>query len=419
MKQIYSAGIFRRIVAAFLDAVVAIFVYFLLITFVATPILVKTTRYQQDALDIYQYEVSSHLYVWMQQADDSNYYPIEVKDFSEKIDSNRSQTIYEVRNVQSYTINELIEHAQYHYTVYLTGDLTRVQVPNDTETNKYNKTDFISPYWNIPVSGVLPKDLYTPEYFNVTLMGLGATQETNTSPYFNYPYVEDHYDLKGIPVLKDGLTEDQQTEARTAVAKVLYNATEKFYYTDYMQALQKDVKKIQLWGYIPSYLLTMGLFYLLIPMLAKNSGTFGKFTLGIAVISKTGYKAKKRQILFRQIVYIAELSLSLFIVGYGLTSFATLGIGCVIMLLVTLFTKEHRAPHDLAALTLVVDAKKSVYFDDAGQEDHYEKQVEENIEKLHSYEPENKNVIQVGSKIIDPQIEQEVKESKKKDKKQK
>ena len=141
--------------------------------------------------------------------------------------------------------------------------------------------------------------------------------------------------------------------------------------------------------------------------------------MSLAVIAKNGYSASKLQILSRQGIFILEVSFCSFILGIGLTSVAMIGVGAVIMLVVALCNKNKCAPHDFAALTIVVDQKTSVYFDNAKQEDKAIKRVDENIENLHKYEPENVNIIQVGSKIVDPKIKQEVEENRKKEKQEK
>ena len=407
MKKIEIAPLFRRIVAAFMDAIFAFFLYFILVTYVATPIARKATTYDADVSDIYQYEISSHLYMWMQQDDTGKYQPIEVKDFSEKINNQYLQRVNETRNVGDFTLDQRIAHLQYYYTVYLTGDLTRVELPNNTESKTYDavKDHFVSPHYLDKIDGKLPSEIYTKVYFNTKIMGLAPEGEENQSPYYSYPVVDDHVDYEGLPVLKEGANKD---EAINDINKRLYDATKEFYYTDYMQSLQGNVRAIQLWCYIPTYLFVVGGLYILIPMLFKDGATLGKKTLCIAVISKLGYRAKKRQILFRQLIFLVEISFSLFIVGFGLTSIATLGIGAVIILIVMLTNKERRSPHDFAAMTLAIDEKTSVYFDNATEEERKQNRVNANLEKLNSYEPENANIIQVGSKIVDKDLKKKI-----------
>ncbi len=407
MKKIELAPLFRRIVAASMDALLAFFIYFILVVYVSTPIARSSSSYDKYVSDIYQYDVASHLFVWEQQDDSSRYNPIEVKDFTEKLNDEYLQKVEEVRNVDSYTLDEKIVHLQYYYTVYLTGDLTRVELPNNTETKTYDpiKDRFVSPNFDIIIDGKLPKDIYTNIYFNTKIMGLNPEGEENTSPYFAYPVKDEVIDYEGIPVLKDGANSD---DAIKKVNELLYQASKEFFYSDYISELQNNVKNIQLWTYVPTYLFVFGIFYILIPMLMKNGQTLGKATLNIGIISNNGYAAKKRQILFRQLVQFAEVSLSLFIVGFGLTSIATLGVGGVILLIVILFNKQRKAPHDFAAMTLPIDIKTSVFFSNAKEEDRHVKKVQENIDKHHSYEPENVNIIQVGSKIVNEDLKKKI-----------
>jgi len=409
MKKIELAPLFRRIVAASMDALLAFFIYFILVVYVSTPIARSSSSYDKYVSDIYQYDVASHLFVWEQQDDSSRYNPIEVKDFTEKLNDEYLQKVEEVRNVDSYTLDEKIVHLQYYYTVYLTGDLTRVELPNNTETKTYDpiKDRFVSPNFDIIIDGKLPKDIYTNIYFNTKIMGLNPEWEENTSPYFAYPVKDEVIDYEGIPVLKDGANSD---DAIKKVNELLYQASKEFFYSDYISELQNNVKNIQLWTYVPTYLFVFGIFYILIPMLMKNGQTLGKATLNIGIISNNEYAAKKRQILFRQLVLFAEVSLSLFIVGFGLTSIATLGVGGVIILIVILFNKQRKAPHDFAAMTLPIDIKNSVFFSNAKEEDRHVKNVQENIDKHHSYEPENVNIIQVGSKIVNEDLKKKIDE---------
>lgn len=418
MKKIEIASMFRRIVAAAMDAIVAFFVYFILVTYVATPIAQKASKYNDYVVDLYQYEVASHLYTLCQQDNTSKYVPIEVKDFSEKLDNNYLQKITETRSVSDYTASDFIRKLQYFYTVYLTGDVSKVELPNNTETRTYDaiKDKFVSPNYDKPIDGKLPSEIYTMRYFNVEIMGLPKEGEENKSPYYAYPIVDDHIDYEGTPVLKEGVSE---YDPKDDLKNKLYTATSKLYYSDYIQELNKNIKIIQLWCYIPTFVFVMCFFYLLWPLVFKDGATLGKKTMSLAVIAKNGYSASKLQILSRQGIFILEVSFCSFVLGLGLTSVAMIGVGAVIMLVVALCNKNKCAPHDFAALTIVVDQKTSVYFDNVKQEDKAIKRVDENIENLHKYEPENVNIIQVGSKIVDPKIKQEVEENRKKEKQEK
>ena len=163
----------------------------------------------------------------------------------------------------------------------------------------------------------------------------------------------------------------------------------------------------------------MCFYYLLWPLVFKDGATLGKKTMGLAVIAKNGYASKRTQILARQLIFILYTAFFTYILGVGLTSVAMIGVGGVIMLVVALCNKNKCAPQDFAALTIVVDQKTSVYFDNAKQEDRAEKRIEENIENLHKYDPQSANIIQVGGTIVDEKIKQELEENKKRKKSKK
>jgi len=416
IRSIQKAPIFRRIVAAFLDATVTAFLYFLLTTYVCTPIARKVSDYDAKVTDTMQYEVASHLFMFEQQNDAGKYLPIEVKDFTEKLDNNYLQKIDETRNVSDFTLDDHIQHLQYYYTVYLAGDISRVEMPNPSEEKTFDpvKDKYISPHYLEPIEGKSRLEFYSKSYFNVTIMGLPKVGETNTSLYYDYPVNGGTIDYEGIPVLKAGA---DQSKALTDIKDKLYTATKSFYYCDYMTAARNRINTIQLWCYIPVYVLLFVLFYFVIPIVTKNGQTLGKITMNIAVINKNGYAIKKRQTIYRFLVFAVEITLSLFILGtFNLTSLATLGVGVVILLIATLISKEYRSPHDYAAMTMCVDGRTSVFFDNAQEEEKAENKLDENLSKLHEYEPDKSNIIQVGGTIIDPSIKEEIEKSKKKTK---
>ena len=392
MKTIETAPLFKRIVAAAMDALLVIFLFFIIVSYVTTPIATKTSKYEEYALEIYQQEVSSHLYMMMQQNSDGEYEVLEVKDYSEKLNGSSFKTIYPIYNIGSVTTNDYIRYLHYYYTVYMAGDLSKVELPNvDAEAKK---NEYISP--------IADAEKYTARYFNTKIMGLSPQGEANQSEYYDYPLNGDiSINYEGVPVVKSGADESKVKED---IRDRVYTATKELIKSEYIDSRQSKIKSIQLWSEIPVYVFLIGIFYVLIPILFKNGETLGKKTLGLGIAATNGYHAKKRQILFRSLIFVIEISFSLFIVGYGLTSFATLGVGCVIMMLVAVFTKNHQAPHDLAAMTMEISMKKTVFFENAEEENRYHKQVQENIDNLHKYEPENPNIIQVGSKIIDPKF---------------
>lgn len=394
MKTIEKASLFKRIVAAVMDGLLAVFSFFLIVTYITTPIARKASKYDDYVMQIYQQEVSSHLYMMLQQNSDGEYVVIEVKDYTDKLNENSFKKIYPIFNINAVTGNDFIRYLHYYYTVYLTGDVSKVELPSIETTNV---NDYVSPDAQTLINGKLPSEIYTNRYFSVYVLGLSPEGETNVSPYYEYPKIGTETDYDGIPVIKEGV---DQTAVLKNLRELAYNATRTFFKDEYISSRQSQIKSIQLWSQIPVYVFVVGIFYVLVPLLMRNGETLGKKSLSLGIVSSNGYRTKKRQILFRSLVFVVEISFSLFIVGYGLTSFATLAVGCVLMMAFAVFTKKNQAPHDMAAMTMEVDMKKSVFFENANEEKKYHERVDENIAKLNKFEPENPNIIQVGGTII-------------------
>ncbi len=94
------------------------------------------------------------------------------------------------------------------------------------------------------------------------------------------------------------------------------------------------------------------LFYLLIPLLAKEGRSLGKLLLGLSVVSKDGYHIAWWQ----QLVRFMGLTLT-FVLGI----YTILG-SILISYTFMIFTKNYRSLHDFVALTRVVDRKQSLLF---------------------------------------------------------
>jgi len=59
-------------------------------------------------------------------------------------------------------------------------------------------------------------------------------------------------------------------------------------------------------------------------------------------------------------------------------------------------------------MTLVVDANKSVWFDSKVEEQQKLDEINKNMEKYRSQKIENKNIIQIGDKILDDELRKKV-----------
>ena len=395
MTDIKEAHIVRRSIAALLDAVLAVFLFFLLMMYVTTPIANKAMGYSDLHQDYLRYQSASHLYVYQQANEDGSVSLIEVKDYEKAIDVDKDSTIVSLINISEEKPEYLLEHLRYYYLSYLTGE--NIELPeSNTRTYDMVEDHFVSPHYLDVVEGteLLPKDYYNEEYFNRNILQIGQEGDN----YFDTPT----FDTRAV--MKEGVDE----AAAMKFLKLQANAAQKeLYYSDYMQAMNKKAKNIQLFIIFVPYFVVLPLVYFLPSMLFKNGETLGKLSMHICVISKDGYKAKKRQIIFRFFVFLVELTLSCFILGVGVTSLATAGVGIFLLFLATVFVPKYRSLHDLAAATMVIDSRTSVWFESKEKEDAKIKEFNENLESYNDYKTESKNVIQVGGEIVDPELKKE------------
>lgn len=394
ISAIFEAGIGKRLFSAIMDAVIFLFVTIILYLFVFTPIAISGMSYESNQVLASKYQVASHLYVYQQIDDNNNYNIIEVKDYSEKIDASKSGTVSPVYKLSVDDYKFYLSHVYYYYTSYLTNK--NVELPNDTEEKTYDavKDNFVSPNYDKIIEGTdkYPKDVYTDDWFCTNILKIGTD-----SSYFVRDTSKTNF-LDQISV-KEG-SGDVIKELKT----YCYNATSDFYYSNYFSNLNNSIKWTQIFIIGMSVTISYSIFYILIPLLYKNGETLGKKVNKLALISASGYQVKRRQVLFREIVLFVALVLCSCIVGIGLTSIATLGLGIVILLVCTLISKKHRAPHDYAAYTLLVDAPKSVWFESKEAEEKAIKDLDDKMAKYKNKNIIDKNVIQIGDVIINDEF---------------
>jgi uncharacterized RDD family membrane protein YckC len=405
LHSIVEAGIGKRLGAAILDGLVAIFLWLFLAMIVMTPIANAGLGYSANMNLGYQYQIASHLYVYQQQDDNGDISIVEVKDMTEKVDANKESQISSLTKQTNLEPAYLLSHLYYYYSSFLTGE--NVELPNPTSSKTYDMVEdhFVSPDYldNVVDTQLKPAEYYTVKWFNNEILSVSD----KGADYF------DNTDENILATIKEGVDADK---AITFLNSLISNAQGDLYYRDYYVKINNTIKWNQAFIIIPPYISVMGILYLLIPMLSKNGETIGKKFCHLAVISKDGYSAKKRQILFRFFVFFVEISLSLFAIGVNFTSIATLGVGVFILLMATLISKSHRAPHDYAALTLEIDAQKSVWFDSPEIEQRHIDELEAKMERYKSSKVENKNIIQIGGKIIDEDLKKQVEEAQAKEK---
>ena len=251
----------------------------------------------------------------------------------------------------------------------------------------------------------MPENYYTNAWFSENILRIGKEDS-----YFKIDTAKEDY-LESI-VLVD---ETKKDDAIDYLKDASREAVKELYYSDFYQDVEKKIEGLQIFMFVPSYLVSFGIFYFLFPLIFKDGETLGKKTMHIAVISFDGYKVKKRQIILRETLLLLGITVSGIVIGIGITSLATMCLGALILFVITMFSKVKRSPHDFASFTIVIDANTSVWFDNPEDEARHEKELQTNMSRYNKY-VENKNLIQVGTEILDEDLKKEVEANKKKQK---
>ena len=355
----------KRLLAFIMDAALAAFIMFGLIALVFNPIAVNKMDYSKKQAQIYSYQIASKLRVMYAEVD-GNEVIYDLADLKNAPEDAKDAPLTDFTNKDdSFYINRI----KYYYLNYKTG--VNVEYPETA-----NPEDYKAPNYNVAVEGKLPSEIYTEEWFNEKL--------------------------------------SKNSDISTLISEAMVDLMNQEFYAK----PAKDIKWIQIFIVIPPFLISFVAFYLVIPLVFKNGETLGKKTVHLAFVSSNGYAVQKKQIVFRQSIIIILTGVVAFLVGrMGIGSIALLGIGILIYYVAALISKTKQSPIDYLALTYLVDANKSVWFTNATEEQDSEDQLKEKMEEYHSRTVENKNIIQVGSTIVDEDAKREVEEAKKKAKK--
>ena len=356
LTQIKVGNIVKRILALIMDGCVTIFTFFALAYLVFSPIANKTMDYKSWTDKGAKLQLDSHLYVKINENDDFNYalFDINEQDLEKVCTSLKKEN----------GVLFLKEQLHYYYLNFKSGNVEK-------------GSDF-APDYNVPITSENGVEILPSEYF--------------TENWF----------LEKFP----------ETMSTEDCLEAMNDAANDF--GTYYLPVQKEIMKRELFIIIPSYIISFGIFFFLVPLLYKNGETFGKKTLHLGFVTKDGYSVQKRQIITRQLFIFVLVTISAFGIGIGFTSLATLLFGVAIYIIATACSKSWRSVADLLAYTLLINTRDSVWFESPDEEAKREKDVQDQMNKYSKYEPENKHVIQVGSTIVDEEIKKEFLESQKK-----
>ena len=401
---IKEGGMGYRLFAGIIDGLCAVFIWLILAMFVFTPIANSAFNYNYKMSYGSHYQVVSQLFVYEQADDAGSMVPVEVKDFTEKINNDRSSYTVALYNYDTTDYSYYLKRIYYYYHSFKCG--RDIELPNPVEGKAYDPIvdKFVDPEYLDEIDGKTRINYYTDDWFKDKILELG-----NPKTLFKFDESKEGSFIDKI-LLKG---EPKKDDVINFVKNKAYDAVQDQYYAKYFYDNNQEIMKCQLFITMPTVTIAFGLIFILVPMLSKNGTTLGKYMNKLAVVDKNGYAVKKRQVLFRELILFVIIFVALFAYGIGFTSLAICGIVILALLIFTIFFKKHRSPHDLAAMTMVIDAAHSVWFKDAKEEEEKQKELDEKMAKYKNQKVVNKNVIQVGSTIIDEDIKHEVEESRK------
>lgn len=182
---------------------------------------------------------------------------------------------------------------------------------------------------------------YTDEDFEYSNIEYYNNLKKEATNIFVYNEETNKYEYLENVSINEKLSFYKNAVANT-IDKVLYNDPQ-------IIELTNSILKNNITSLIFSFIISMIIFFLVIPLISKNGSTIGKYMFKIGVIDlKTKQIAFKGQTSLRFIIILLEVLLSLMSFGGVL----------LISFSFTIFTKNNSALHDLVCKTTLVDLKQ-------------------------------------------------------------
>ena len=359
LTQIKNASFFKRIIAFIMDGVLAIFIMIGFIALVFLPISNKAFKYKENQADYLLYELASNLVVVSAVDEEGNQKIYSINEL-DTVPSNCNYLL--ISEVNGYEDEFYINHVKYYYLNYKTG--VNVEYPENA-----NPEDYKAPNYQELIEGKTRSEYYTEEWFN------------------------------------------EQVTSSGSISNLITTALNDLSNEDYFISKLHSIRLTKYFIYFPAFFLSFSVFFIVIPLCFKNGETLAKKTLHLSFINNAGYAVLKKQIVLRQLfLFIINAMIVFMYVRVGAVALAFLGIGIVIYYVATVINKEKKSPADLLAMTLLVDANKSVWFKNAKVEQEKEEILEKNMENYQKNKVENPHVIQVGGTIVNEEIKKEIEE---------
>lgn len=364
VRSIKQANLAKRLISVIIDGALFAFLFVFFLTLVFSKIADKAFDYSQKGAQGLTHEINSHLYVTAERDEDGKLVKKEISDLTS--DQFEVVTLEELGEEDCSVYHEAVK---YYYLNYKTGNVDVSTLPEGAD-----KADYVLPGYE-----KLPENQYTEAWFNEKIASF-PTDKTELENYRNLAL-----------------------EAGQDLAQ-----------TEFFKDLKKDLNKIQIFIMVLSLTCSYSIIFFMFPLIFKNGQTIGKKMFGICFVTKDGYDIKRRQIVFRQLIIFVSVLLGAFCIGIELiTSAVTLCAGVAIYFVAVAISKTNKSYADYLAYTYLIEAKTSVWFHDAEEEERIESEYSEKVEKINKNREKNENVIQIGSEIVDENIKKEVELSKK------
>jgi len=256
------------------------------------------------------------------------------------------------------------------------GKLDYYKSDSDNEEFKDALAYFYLVY--VPSTYEEEKDKFTVSWFNETVLDV----EGGGAEYFTYVKVGEVDDKNQVAVFKDEAIENEalKKSANNYLQTAWITANYNLNHIPSFRKLNNEYSFFVSLGFVISSLISTTLTYVVIPIILKGGKTVGKKVFGLGLADGDGYVLRNPQLLMR-VMPIDVLILALLIPIWNsmLTIFIVVLVIFLISFTLVMASPKKSALHDFTARTIVIDAKTSILFSNAADEELYIAK-EDNIE---------------------------------------
>lgn len=236
----------------------------------------------------------------------------------------------------------------------------------------------IDPEEKVTVNGneFTKSEYFTIEWFNKEILDIDGTGEK----YFEVS--EDEISTKVANIKPDYLESDKKVYVNTFLKHALTDkANFDFMRISSIKKMTNDYQFLNSVGEVLSGIVSVGITYIVFPLIFKNGVTLGKKVFGLCLADNEGYRFKNKY-LFMRIMPTVVVLLSFLIPIWN--NIAILVLVPFTILLVsfalTMASPKKSSLHDFTARTIVINARTSILFNNIADEEEYIRN-EDGVEK--------------------------------------